>query len=130
MIKSNCESGNRTIAFKKTDRCIIVPKEDRISEEYTWVSVPPLNETDAAMLLISDLQRYETCVVSQDLFLHPVIKGFLIAVAILWCLIVLTLVCLFSKYRNLKYRYSQLGEEPAGGASNPNNMSQGGEIEM
>jgi DNA-binding transcriptional MocR family regulator len=57
-------------------------------------------------------------------------KGFLIAVAVLWCLIVLTLVCLFSKYRNLKYRYSQLGEEPAGGASNPNNMSQGGEIEM
>ena len=95
------------------------------------MSLPtPLNETDESRFFILDISRYESCAVSQDLFLNPVIKGFLISIGILWLLIVSTLICLFLKYRKLKYRYSQLGEEPAAGSGSQNNVSQGGEIEM
>ena len=88
-------------------------REDQDYEGFTWVSLPEsFNLTDESKFFILDPYRYETCAVSQDLLLHPVIKGFLIVVGALWVLIVCTLACLFSKYRNLKYRYSQLGEEP------------------
>ncbi len=61
---------------------------------------------------------------SDDLMFHPLIKWFLIGLSIVWALIMITLACVFLKYRNLKTRYSRLGEEPT------NDSPSGGEIEM
>lgn len=60
--------------------------------------------------------------------MNPILKNFLIAVAVIWAVIMVVLVFLFLKYRSLKTRYSKLSEE--GGNSTQGNMSGAGEIEL
>ena len=79
------------------------------------------------MLFVNDIYQTEKCVASSDLFIHPVIKAFLLVIAILWFLLLLVILFVFLKYRNLKTRYSKLGEETQGENGSP---TLPGEIEL
>lgn len=63
----------------------------------------------------------EACSTKDDILINPVLQGALISVAIVFGLIAVALVFVYKKYRNLKLKYTELGDQDDNGA---------GEIEM
>jgi len=123
---SKCDGGNRTIASKPNDKCIIYPELQ--STDIKSITSPAMNQTMLDLIFMERLSRVEQCKMSDDILVNPMIKVFLISIAAMWTLIVVTLFCIFFKYRNLKTRYSQLGEEePTQGDAV---QGGGGEIEL
>lgn len=122
--KSNCDAGNRTVSMKAAERCMIYPEPGYLFGDLTFKAIPAVNMSEAASPFVEVFTTLEQCQLKDDFFMHPVIKAFLILVSVLWFTIIFVILCIFFKYRNLKTRYSRLGEE---GGESP---SQGGEIEM
>ena len=115
------------MAFKQQDRCIIIPTEDRDLYGYSFQAIPKLNADEEDSLFVNDLYQIEKCAASQDLFLNPVIKTFLIVIAVFWSFLILIILFVFLKYRTLKTQYSKLGEDNKADKRSP---SMPGEIEL
>lgn len=110
-IATSCQEGERRIGNIPLGECIILNSSPAaLRNSYT----SPKFSQSLNPKFVKELFYSESCEMKDDFAKNPVLQMMVGVSVALFLLIVVTILCLYKKYKTLKIQYSKLGDSDAG----------------